>query len=692
MRTRLFLSLSILVWSPAVFGQSQEEVVESILTEGKENSQVWRTLDHLCDEIGTRLTGSTRCLEANTWARDEFERMGLSNAHLHQWGTIPVGFDRGPSHARMLAPVERELEFTTPSWSHGTEGPVRATVRLLPATLEELEEVGFDYTGCWILCPPEERGGRGQPDPERVQARERRKEIDAALDEIGIAGRLRSSRDELVLTSSIPNWRSLDTQEPPRGITVEVRKSDYQAMADALAGGAEVLVEVDLQHRFVPGPVPVYNTIAEIPGTERPEEVVIVSGHLDSWDGPGSKGAQDNGTGSAVVIEAARILMAVQAQPKRTIRFALWTGEEQGLLGSAGYVKDLSDEERARISVCFVDDGGTNYEGGLICLDTQAPIFEEAVAPLSAAFPDLPMEIVARPTVSGGMGSDHASFNAVGIPAFFWMESGSGGREGKDYQFVHHTQHDTQRYAIEEYLVQSATCSALVAYHMAMLPELLPRDNPNAKAPGVAADPSFQVVLGPLSGEWKVVLLDDSVPDLGIVMTLETAADGRLRGTTRAMGQTDVLTGTWDAAGGQGEVRGATEFGEVRYVLKPDGANLGGSLSVMGRDLPVRGEPQPFTATPVSGLWRGTIAEMNSEFRLLLQVRDTGAVSGRFQSSQSDSPLFDGTWDAEAQNVGFEYDYPHGGRLAVEAHLQDGKLVGKIGERLSFEAVPATDG
>ena len=105
-------------------------------------------------------------------------------------------------------------------------------------------------------------------------------------------------------------------------------------MNSRIADGETVEVELNLQNHFVDGPFGLYNTIAEIPGTEWPEQVVIVSGHLDSWDGPGSKATQDNGTGSSVTLEAARILMAVGAKPKRTIRFCLWTGEEQGLIGS----------------------------------------------------------------------------------------------------------------------------------------------------------------------------------------------------------------------------------------------------------------------------------------------------------------------------------------------------------------------
>src|SRR5262245_44248349 len=140
--------LSIL--APALRAQGEPAVIERILAEGKDRSQVWKTLNHLCDDIGPRLTGSTNLTRACEWARDEFQRMGLANAHLYQWGTVPVGFDRGPSHARMVAPSARDLEFTADSWSQGTEGAVRAPVKRLPKTMAELEEKGFDLEGSWI--------------------------------------------------------------------------------------------------------------------------------------------------------------------------------------------------------------------------------------------------------------------------------------------------------------------------------------------------------------------------------------------------------------------------------------------------------------------------------------------------------------------------------------------------------------
>lgn len=584
--------VAFLLLAPFVPAQGDPDTIERIVVEGKQNSHAWDTLRFLSEDIGPRLTGSTRGRQACEWVRDEFERMGLSNARLEEWGTFPLGFDRGPSHARMLTPVEREFEFTAPSWSPGTDGPLLARVFRLPRTMEELEEIGFEFEGSLLLCPP--RGGPdlqlGDSEAARA-AQEERKAIDEALEELGVAGRIVSSRSELVLTGAARGWRQLSLDTLPREIEIEVRQSDHDAMAKALDAFEDVTVEVDLQHRFLPGPVSCANTIAEIRGTDLADEVVIVSGHLDTWDGPGSQGAQDNGTGSAATIEAARILMAAGAKPRRTIRFALWTGEEQGLFGSAGHVANLDDDQRARVSACFVDDGGTNYQGGLVCLESQKEMLDRAIAPVQAAFPDLPMENTVVEHLPRFSGSDHASFNAVNIPGFFWNETGSGGREGKNYAFVHHTQHDTLRYAVPEYLVQSATCFAVTAYQLACADTLLPRDTPRAEARAPEPDPTFEPVDGPLTGTWKIVLADAGIE---IRVVLEHARDGRLRGSTSAMGSTSWFQeGEWDEGSAEGSFEVMTELGKVPYELRIEDAALKGTLRAMGSTMAFTGTRVP---------------------------------------------------------------------------------------------------
>jgi carboxypeptidase Q len=474
--------LALAACTAPALAQGDPEVIAKIIDEGKNRSQVWEILTYVSEEIGPRLTGSANLERANVWARDRFTEFGLSNAHLHRWGEIPVRFDRGPSRAKMVAPVEREFEFTTPAWSAGTEGPVKGPVMKRPATVEELEANRDAYKGAWILEKQLQRMRRGQPREEREQEMEARRAVDEALASVGVLGKITAGSREQVTTGGVRGWRELTMETLPKDLEIQVRRSDYDAINSRLSDGETVEVEVDLKHYFTEGPIPVYNTIAEIKGTEFPDEVVIVSAHLDSWNGPGSQGTQDNGTGSSVTLETARILGSLGIKPRRTIRFCLWSGEEQGLLGSRAYVESLSPEELAKISAAFVDDGGTYYQGGLECVAAMVPMLEAATAPLAAAFPDLPITHQVREAMPRGGSSDHASFNQKGVPGFFWIEKNRPGLEGMGYSFSWHTQKDTLEYAIEEYLVQSATCSAVTAYNLAMADTMLPRFVPPADA------------------------------------------------------------------------------------------------------------------------------------------------------------------------------------------------------------------
>lgn len=290
------------------------------------------------------------------------------------------------------------------------------------------------------------------------------------------AGYVSSSKDQRVWTSSVSGWRELTPDRIAQDLEVVVSEPDYDYINSKIADGADIELEFDMRNTLTEGPVPVYNTVAEIRGTERPDEVVIVSAHLDSWDGPGSQGATDNGTGSSVTLEAARILAAVGAEPKRTIRFILWTGEEQGLLGSRAYVESLSDEEKAKIVCCLVDDGGTNYQGGIQGIESQRDYLAAATAPINGRVWDpidgryLNVNVQINERMPRGGGSDHASFNAIGIPGYFWDEVGRA-----EYGYGWHTQHDKIDLAIPNYLRQSATNTAIVAYNLACAPEMLPR-------------------------------------------------------------------------------------------------------------------------------------------------------------------------------------------------------------------------
>ncbi len=601
-------------------------VIAAILAEGKGNSQVMALLTEMCETFGPRLTGSAAIEAAQKWSKANFESWGLSNAHLFEWGTIATRFDRGPSTGsvhRAGGDTMRDLEFTTLSWTRGTDGPVRGKAVMMPQTIEEYEANAGDYAGAWVLLRPDYSGRRGIRSVgflmrEHQDLRHRTREqlggqpiartptpaepaapgqswsgsmdyhgsgvpMDLTLTKLGEspegeisirnfhtgpihdarlegdtlrfrynhamgvseivltlagdnatgtstgasgtafpvelaragqpsssapdevveledpilarvlsenpAGFVSSSKDERVWTTSANGWREREIKDYPADPEVNVRESDYDFITARLSMGVPVELAFDLPHKLVAGPIPVFNVIAEIPGTEFPDEVVIVSAHQDSWDGPGSQGTVDNGTGTAVTMETARILMAAGVKPKRTIRFALWSGEEQGLLGARGYVRELTDEQRSKISAVFVDDGGTNHQGGLPAADNMVDYLAAATSWTNGHFHSAvdgkDMVVNIRPTgprIESHGGSDHAAFNALGIPGFFWDEIGRA-----NYSYGWHTQKDRLDQAIEEYLVQSATNSAITAYNLANAPALLPRaapPDPNAPRGG----------------------------------------------------------------------------------------------------------------------------------------------------------------------------------------------------------------
>jgi carboxypeptidase Q len=505
-----------LVPAPAV-AMGDQRSIELILAAGRDGNRVMEHLTYLSNSIGHRLTGSTNGQRASEWTMQQFASFGLSNPHLHKWGEVAMRFDRGPSSVQLGLmrnsrrgegdeettsrewSTIRDLEFTTLSWTHGTEGDLQGPVIAAPTTEEEYAKVQGKLKGAWVLIkspPPAGRRGvqermstsfsnrleasqqvmSGQKDPEEI-ALPYRMMFD------GILGYISASRDDLVRTSGAPGWQKRSLRELPKqpgDLHIMVRRSDYDAINSRLADGEAIEIKANLQHTLSEGPFPVYNTVADVPGTEKKDELVICSAHLDSWDGPGSQGTTDNGTGSSVMLEAARILQSAIAAgatpPKRTIRFILWTGEEQGLLGSKGYVDEFKEMLQAKASACFVDDGGTNYQGGLAVPKEQVEYLAAATAPTNNVFFDpvdkqyLNVNIRPGGKLDIGGSSDHASFNRIGVPGFFWDEVGRN-----DYGYGWHTQNDKLERAIETYLKQSATNMAITAYNLACAPELLPR-------------------------------------------------------------------------------------------------------------------------------------------------------------------------------------------------------------------------
>jgi hypothetical protein len=437
-----------------LLGARQEaSVVDKIVDEGRNRSEVMAHLDHLVNKIGPRLTSSDRLTRACSWARHTFESWGLKNCRLEQWGTFPVGFNRGPWSGKMTAPEVMDLTCATMSWTPGTKGPVEGMAVLGPSTDEELQSVEPRLKGAWVLSPG------------TATSKELNEKILAAYDKAGIAGLIRRGTGELIHTQSYTrvSWDKLPTR-----VNIVLLRAHFDRVKELLGESKAVRLRFDIQNEFIKGPIPLYNVIAEIPGTEKPEEMVIVGGHIDSWDG--ATGTTDNGTGTCTTLESARLLMKAGAKPKRTIRFMLWSGEEQGLLGSQAYIRN-HPEENAKISAVLVHDGGTNYVSGILATKPMVPLFEKVFEPVLKLDPEMPFNIVERAGLPRGIGSDHDSYLGAGVPGFFWSQAGKA-----NYGHTHHTQFDTYDMAVEEYQKHTSMVVAIGALGIANLDELLPRD------------------------------------------------------------------------------------------------------------------------------------------------------------------------------------------------------------------------
>ena len=505
---------------------AQSSALEQIQRAGQEDNRVQDHLRILTRRFGPRLTSSQVLYDAQVWAMQTFRSFGLE-ARLERWGEFPVGFHRGPGSARMTAPEQRELECITRCWSAGTLGPVEGRALITPRSPEELEALLVDLPGAWVLSRrlgrderrawQEELAGDDEDADGRRLLEELEEAFDSACEEAGIAGRVRSGPGDGLLVSG-GNYR-IDPDDLPSAVTVTLRGDQFKQVVEDIEAGAEVRLEFDIDNRFVPGPIDLYNVVADIEGTEFPDEYVIVQAHIDAWDG--AQGTCDNGTGTSTTLEAARILASLGERPKRTIRFILYGGEEQGLLGSAAYVKEHS-EDLERTSIVLNHDNGPNPLKGISATEAMIDDFQQVFAPVKELDPERPFEVLKVDGIRGGA-SDHASFVKEGVPAFHWIQSQEG------YRHVHHTQHDTFDYADADDQRFNATVVALSAWGFAQLDGLVDRTNMRAPQPrrmGVQLDGNrvARVTPGMRAAEagWKV---DDVILSIDGV---ETTSRGKV--------------------------------------------------------------------------------------------------------------------------------------------------------------------
>jgi Zn-dependent M28 family amino/carboxypeptidase len=437
-------------------------------------------LTYLTEHIGPRLTGSAKLDQASHWTAEQFKSAGLSNVHLEDW-TIANSWTRGPSTGRLIVPTEQTLTLASAGWSPSTNGPVRGPV--VSVTFEKIEDLEpykgrlkgaivlfgrprkmeapeFPLATPWDQSTiPLAHAANEMPIDPAAYRQARLAAMKMFAEEKVSAVLIESEKEFGLLNMSV---QSRDYQAAQVPVAYAVRENYEQLWHLQAEGRAEA--EVSIEGSLSGKPVQVYNTVAEIRGTEKPDEVVIIGAHLDSWDL--GTGATDNGTGSMAVLAAARALQKVGVKPKRTIRFVLFTGEEQGLNGSRGYVRAHKDE-LPRISGVLVHDTGTGkvLTIGLMGNYGARETIDHALYPLAKA-KDIGL---VEPSLRREGGSDHVPFDEAGVPGFWCVQ------DVADYDKMHHSQADRLEHVRWDDLTEGAQVLAVFAYNVAQLPELLPR-------------------------------------------------------------------------------------------------------------------------------------------------------------------------------------------------------------------------
>ncbi|MEB2776953.1 M20/M25/M40 family metallo-hydrolase [Algoriphagus sp. D3-2-R+10] len=505
MKRKLFILPALLLAGMAFAQEVDLEAIEKIKKEGLENSKVEEIAFQLVDKAGPRLSNSEGYERATEYAIKQLSEWGLENAAAEPWGEFGRGWEMEKSYIAMTKPYYMPFIAIPKAWTESTKGEVSGKVVFLDIKTEEdfakyegklkgaivaikptgTQEPTFEQDAVRYTVeqlhgmehPAPRGGGNSSYTPEMLEqfraARALGQKVNEFMAEEGVALIIKgvNGRHGTLFTSS-PRGYLKDT---PEGIPeLETAPENVNLMARLSENGVEVEVEAEVETRYRNEDLQGYNVIAEIPGSDPTlkSEVVMLGGHLDSWHG--ATGATDNAAGCIVMMEAVRILKATGLQPKRTVRIALWGGEEQGLHGSRGYVKNHFGDretmelkpEHEKISAYYNIDNGTGKVRGIYLQGNAAvqPIFNEWFAPLDDIVEDRTI------TISNTGGTDHQSFDALSIPGFQFIQ------DPIEYRTrTHHTNMDTfERLELDD-LKQMAVVIASFVYNTAQREEMLPR-------------------------------------------------------------------------------------------------------------------------------------------------------------------------------------------------------------------------
>ncbi len=496
MKKLLLTTILVLFTLTATYAQSQSEVIDRIVQEANENSHLEELGHYLMDVVGPRLVGTPQMQHAHDWAVETFQSWGIQaeNQQFGEWR----GWERGITHVDMISPRVVTLEAMQLAWSPTTpEGGVEAGIVIIPDVSSEAEFQAWlpNVEGNFVMISMHQPTGRPDHNWEKfateeslASMRERRvaetrawnqrisnaghnqRSLISALEEAGAVGILMSNWSQ---EFGINKVFGAATQSIPQ---IDILLEDYGMLFRMVESGHEPVIRARVES-VDHGVVPTFNTIATIPGTELPDEYVMLSAHFDSWDA--GTGATDNGTGSILMMEVARILQEVYPNPKRTIKIGLWGSEEQGLNGSRAFVED-NPEVVEGLQVLFNQDNGT---GRVVNISGQG--FLHAYDYIGRWLSAVPQNVrrhidTTFPGMPSGGGTDHASFVAAGAPAFNLSAL------NWDYRTVTwHTNRDTFDKIVFDDVRNNAILTAILVYMASEDPERTSREqrvmpiNPN---------------------------------------------------------------------------------------------------------------------------------------------------------------------------------------------------------------------
>ena len=489
------------------------QTVQRIRKEGLENSQITDLLIYLCDVHGPRLPASPQYVKAGEWVVAKAKELGLANAQMEPYGTFGRSWELQKFYAAMTSPQYQPLIGYPKAWTPGTNGVLKGNAVLINVrAAADLDKYKGKLKGAIVLTQgPQDLPISFEPGASRLSDEDLRKL--ALAPEPAARGGVNPRMAEMVAQQQLQMAVTKFLQAEGAGVVIEPSRmgrngtvfvggggsrmkgaamplpsvvlaiEHYNRIARILQKDIPVELEVEVQARFTEDDLPGTNVVAEIPGVDKKlkSEVVMLGGHFDTWHS--GTGATDDGAGCAVAFEAVRILKAIGIQPRRTIRMALWDAEEQGFVGSRGYVtnhffdrvKKEKKPEYDKLSAYFNFDNGSGKIRGIYAQGNSAaaPIFEDWLGPVR----DLGASTV---TLRNTGGTDHLPFDAVGLPGFQFIQ------DDLEYDtLTHHSNMDVFDHLSRGDLMQAATVMAWFVYNAAMREEMMPRKffDPNAPPP-----------------------------------------------------------------------------------------------------------------------------------------------------------------------------------------------------------------